>query len=167
VKKELTDKERLFVAEYRVDSNSTQAAIRAGYTDNEDSARTIGSRLYAKVHIKKAIYEDIQKLEKKTGITAEKVVRELWKIVKNDLRRCYDENGALLPIHRRPNRGYGNKISTFDRIQAAQLIGKHLKMFTDKIEVSGKVSIAERIKAGRERAIKSGKPPGGSGNPTD
>ena len=38
----LTDKQRAFCIEYPKDFNGTQAAIRAGYSDNPDSARNEG-----------------------------------------------------------------------------------------------------------------------------
>ena len=34
VKNKLTDKQRIFVAEYLIDRNATQAAIRAGFSEN-------------------------------------------------------------------------------------------------------------------------------------
>lgn len=49
--KSLTDKQERFIQEYLIDENGTQAAIRAGYSDHPDSARTEGSRLLAKANI--------------------------------------------------------------------------------------------------------------------
>lgn len=53
--KPLIPKHRKFVTEYLKDCNATQAAIRAGYSNLEASAGTIGSRLLQKVEIKAAI----------------------------------------------------------------------------------------------------------------
>lgn len=49
----LTDKQAKFVEEYCVDLNATQAAIRAGYSEN--AAQTIGSENLSKPIIKEAV----------------------------------------------------------------------------------------------------------------
>lgn len=49
----LTDKQAKFVEEYCVDLNATQAAIRAGYSEN--SAQEIGSQNLSKLIIKEAV----------------------------------------------------------------------------------------------------------------
>ena len=46
---ELTDKQDRFCYEYCIDFNATQAAIRAGYSEN--TARSIASTLLTKVNI--------------------------------------------------------------------------------------------------------------------
>ena len=50
MKKKLTDKQKIFVAEYLIDQNATQAAIRAGFSEN--GARQAGSRLLSNVDIR-------------------------------------------------------------------------------------------------------------------
>ncbi len=49
----LTPKQELFVREYLVDLNATQAAIRAGYS--ADTARQQGSRLLTDVDVQDAV----------------------------------------------------------------------------------------------------------------
>ena len=51
----LTPKQKLFVAEYLVDLNATQAAIRAGYS--EKRASEIGYQLLRKTTVQAAIQE--------------------------------------------------------------------------------------------------------------
>ena len=53
----LTVREQRFVDAYlgSARANATQAALAAGYTRNYGSARTLGARLLAKVHIRKAV----------------------------------------------------------------------------------------------------------------
>jgi phage terminase small subunit len=72
--RKLTPKQRLFIKEYLVDLNATQAAIRAGYsvyTANEQ-----GSRLLANVSIKSAIKEEMDKRAKRTEIDIDRVLLE-------------------------------------------------------------------------------------------
>ena len=71
----LNDRQQLFVNEYLVDSNATQAAIRAGYS--EKTAKQIGNRLLTKVDVAAAIDARRAKLTKKLEITQERVLQEL------------------------------------------------------------------------------------------
>ena len=53
--KALTDKQEQFCLEYLTDLNATQAAIRAGYSEN--TANEQGSRMLAKVNVQRRIAE--------------------------------------------------------------------------------------------------------------
>jgi phage terminase small subunit len=71
----LTPKQARFVAEYLLDANATQAAIRAGYS--KATAKQIGSRLLTNVDIRAAVDAKQAKINGKLEITAEKVLRDL------------------------------------------------------------------------------------------
>lgn len=71
----LNYKQQLFVAEYLVDLNATQAAIRAGYSVH--TAQRVGSENLYKPLIEAAIKAEIEKRKEAIGITAAEVVREL------------------------------------------------------------------------------------------
>ena len=91
----LSPKQARFVAEYLVDLNGTQAAIRAGYspkTANEQAAR-----LLAKASIFEAVQTGQAKRFNKLGITAERVLSEFARIGFSDVRNVFDETGRLLP----------------------------------------------------------------------
>jgi phage terminase small subunit len=161
----LTPKQRLFVKEYLVDLNATQAAIRAGYSAK--NAGKIGPELIGKTRIKEAIQVEMDARAKRTEITADRVLKELAKIGFADIKDFlayrtektvigYDDNGQ-------PIVDYANivelknsddvdgalvsevqvkdgqlKFKMHDKEKALELIGKHLAMFTDKQEISGK-----------------------------
>ena len=72
---ELTDKQKRFVEEYLVDLNATQAAIRAGYS--EQTAYSIGQRLLKKVEVQEAIQQAQNKRSERTQITQDEVIRRL------------------------------------------------------------------------------------------
>ena len=55
----------------------------------------------------------------------------------------------------------GIEVKTHDKRAVLELIGRHLGMFKDKVELSGQVAVADALLAGRRRA-KAGGP--GSGN---
>lgn len=157
----LTNKQRMFCHEYIVDLNMTQAAIRAGYS--KTSAHDIGSENLKKPEIKKKVDALMAERAKRTEITADRVLNELAKIGFADVRRIFnDADGLLKPsgidditaaaiqsieVVSRPsaevdedgNREieYVHKIKLTDKKGALELLGKNLKMFTDKHELTG------------------------------
>jgi phage terminase small subunit len=73
-----TDRRKLFVKEYLVDLNATQAAIRAGYS--EKTAKQQAKNLMNMDAIQDAIQKEMHKREQRTDITADKVLNELAKL---------------------------------------------------------------------------------------
>lgn len=76
--KELTNQQKLFVSEYLIDRNATQAAIRAGYS--ETTARKQSRRLLGKVGIAAAIDKGVQALIQRNEITQDDVLQELVRL---------------------------------------------------------------------------------------
>jgi phage terminase small subunit len=74
----LTHKQQRFIAEYVIDGNATQAAIRAGYSGNR--AKEIGYENLTKPHIKALIEQKQKEQTEKAGVTAEAVIKELASI---------------------------------------------------------------------------------------
>ena len=79
----LTDKQQRFVEEYLVDLNATQAAIRAGYS--EETARAIGCENLTKPDIADAITEAMAARSKRVQVTADEVLRELVDVAMSDV----------------------------------------------------------------------------------
>ncbi len=73
----LNERERMFVHEYMVDMNQTQAAIRAKYSAK--TARTKGAQLFAKVTVKRAIQNRIDARWRDTIMSADEVKARLSK----------------------------------------------------------------------------------------
>jgi phage terminase small subunit len=78
----LTPKQALFVAEYLVDLNATQAAIRAGYS--ERTAEQQGSRLLQHPLIAEAIEAAMAKRSERVEITQDMVLARWWQIATAD-----------------------------------------------------------------------------------
>ena len=74
----LTPKQQLFVEEYLIDLNATQAAIRAGYSPN--NADKIGSELLGKTRVSEAIKIAMAERSRRTGINQDRILAELAKI---------------------------------------------------------------------------------------
>ena len=92
----LTPKQRLFVAEYLIDLNATQAAIRAGYSRNRADA--MGHENLRKPEIAQAVQGAMKAREDRTEVTQDRVLREYAKLAFLDPRRFYDELGRLIPV---------------------------------------------------------------------
>jgi hypothetical protein len=105
----LTDKQALFIAEYMVDKNATQAAIRAGYS--EDTAGKIGSENLQKPDIQKEIERRINDQIKRLSITADRVINRI-----NSIARSKTATNS-------------------DRLKALQMLGENQKLFTQKHEI--------------------------------
>ena len=103
----LTPKQELFISEYIIDSNATQAAIRAGY--KEKAAYATGAENLRKPQIKSLIDKAMKERALNNGITAEFVLNGIKAIAQG-----------------------GEKEN--DQLKAYELLGKHLKLFVDKVE---------------------------------
>lgn len=113
----MTPKQKRFVQEYLVDLNATQAAIRAGY--REQNARITASKNLARLDIQAAIAEGMGELARRTEITQGEVLAELKQIA---IAPASDAKGSDLR--------YANKI------RALELLGKHLGILTDRISIA-------------------------------
>ena len=158
--KGLTPKQAAFVAEYLIDLNATQAAIRAGYS--ERTAAVIGVENLRKPNIDAAIQEAQQKRAERTEITQDRVLQEYAKLAFLDPRRFYDSSGNLIDIPNLPadvaaaisgmdiaveKAGTDDsgapvfaqvrKIKLSDKKGALDSVARHLGMFNDKTGANG------------------------------
>lgn len=110
---ELQVKQKRFCEEYVIDLNATQAAIRAGYSSKTSVVQ--GSRLLSNANVQAEIQKLMNERSEKTGITAATVLERINRIA-NSAESKGEYQAAL---------------------KANELLGKHLKMFTDKTEITG------------------------------
>ena len=94
--KVLSPKQERFAAEYLVDLNATQAAIRAGYSAK--TAKEQGARLLTNVHIQAAVQKRRQQHQENTGLTVERVLQEAMRLAFFDIRKLADAEGNPIPI---------------------------------------------------------------------
>ncbi len=96
--KNLTPKQRIFIAEYGCDSNATRAAIAAGYSSNRpDRAGEIGYQLLQKTPIREAIERATELRLKELGVHTESILRDRVKVAKSDVRSLFRPDGTLKP----------------------------------------------------------------------
>lgn len=107
----LTAKEAGFVAEYLVDKNGTKAAERASYKN----ARIAAQRMLKRPHIQAALRAALKAQQERTLITADANLLAIDRLAKKAEKA--QEFGAA--------------------IRGRELIGKHYRSFTDKVELTG------------------------------
>ena len=167
----LTDKQARFVQEYLIDLNATQAAIRAGYSENK--AKVMASENLTTPYISDAIANAQAERSKRTEITQDMVLRELAKVGFSDLRNVFTKEGHIinpqdwddhtagavssLEVIRKPSAEmdeagnpsfeYVHKFKVWDKVSALEKVGKHLGMFPNKHEITGKDGGAIELEA--------------------
>ncbi|MGU1382765.1 terminase small subunit [Pseudomonas aeruginosa] len=92
----LTAKQRLFVDEYLIDLNATQAAIRAGYSTRR--ATEIGYQLLQRPEVAQAIQAAMAERSKRTEVEADYVIRRLREIDEMDVLDILEDDGSFRPI---------------------------------------------------------------------
>lgn len=153
----LTPKQEMFIQEYLIDLNATQAAIRAGYSPR--SANEIATENMAKPSIRARIDEALAQRSRRLGINQDRIINELAKIafinpadvinfnnatVKEDAEK--DNTAAILSVRVKTSTtdtgtSTEREVRINDKVKALELLGKHLGMFTEKIEHSGSMVI--------------------------
>jgi phage terminase small subunit len=141
----MTPKQEAFVREYLIDLNATQAAIRAGYSVK--TAAEVGHENLRKPQIAAAIQAGMDARAERTEITADYVLSGIREVAERCLER------APVMVGRGESRAqmvddHGNHVWSFDAAganKAFELLGKHIKLFTDKVEHTGKDGAAIQI----------------------
>jgi len=157
----LTPRQSMFVKEYLVDLNGTQAAIRAGYS--KKTAQEQSARLLSNVIISEAVAAGIAKRAAKIEINADYVLRRLAEIDQMDVLDIMNDDMSIKPVSEWPKvwrqylsgfdvaemfEGRGEdrdmvgilkKIKWPDKVKNLELLGKHIGVgaFSEKVQLSG------------------------------
>ena len=143
MKPTLTPKQATFVEEFLVDSNGTQAAIRAGYsprTANEQAAR-----LLANASVADAVAAARQLRAERVQVEADDVLRQVAHMLFVDVRRLVDDQSRPIPLHLLPDdvaaaiqsveitdhaHGRTFRYRLADRVAAVDKLMRHLGLFS-------------------------------------
>lgn len=171
----LTIKRAMFVQEFLVDLNGTQAAIRSGYAPA--SANVESCRLLADDRVVAAIQEAMDARAARIGISQDRVAIELAKLGFSNMLDYIDvpddgdvavnltgmtrEQAAALSevtTEEVTTGGGANtqttkrvKIKLADKRAALVDLGRHLGMFKERVELTGKDGGPVEVESARER----------------
>ncbi len=150
-------KQKTFCEEYLIDLNATQAAIRAGYSPK--TAYSIGNELLNKPEIRAHIGKAMAERSARTGVNADRVIRELARVafvnptevINIDTAEVYanasdDDKSAIASVKVKRTNGENSvsierEVRFADKLKALELLGKHLGMFTDNVNITGDVGV--------------------------
>lgn len=157
----LNKRQKLFVAEYIVDLNATQAAIRAGYS--EKTAGAIASENLKKPDIQAEIQKQMRKRAERVEITQDTVLRELaniafanatdfvrikdGQVVFSDTSKVAREKQSAISGIKRTQRSM--EIKTYDKVKALELLGRHLGMFDGNHAKNDQTAVESFLQATR------------------
>ena len=126
----LTEKQKRFIDEYLIDLNATAAAKRAGYS--ERNAEKIGHQLLEKTRVAQELAGRLKARMKRTEITQDSVLRNLKEIADRAIQ--FDDAPHMQAA-----------------LKAQELLGRHLGMFTDKVNLSGELTVSGLLQELRRR----------------
>nr|WP_288640555.1 terminase small subunit [uncultured Anaerobutyricum sp.]DAQ23900.1 MAG TPA: Terminase small subunit [Caudoviricetes sp.] len=148
----MTEKQKIFANEYLIDLNATRA-YRVAYPSvkKEEAAAVNGSKLLRNTKVAAYIQERMKERQKRTEITQDRVLEELAAIafakatdyaevkegqviIKDTANMDEQQVRAIAGIKEGK---YGIELKLNDKEKALELLGRHLGMFKDKLEVSG------------------------------
>ena len=148
----MTEKQKIFADEYLIDLNATRAYRKAYPSVKKDeTAAQAGSRMLRNVKVADYIQKRMQERQKRTEITQDRVLEELAAIafgkatdyaevkdgqviVRNTEELDEQQIRAIAGIKEGK---FGIEVKLNDKLKAIELIGRHLGMFKDKLEVAG------------------------------
>lgn len=138
----LTKKQEMFVEEYIIDLNATQAAIRAGYS--KKTAGQIGEQNLKKLEIQQAINEKLAEKKEKLIMKQDEILERLtqqgrreatdYQVVITE-KPVTNEKGDVVAIEKLPEI-VEVPTQNKDVIKALETLGKYYVMWTDKQEVT-------------------------------
>lgn len=148
----MTEKQKIFADEYLIDLNATRA-YRVAYPSvkRDETAAQAGSRMLRNVKVAAYIQERMEERQKRTEITQDRVLEELAAIafakatdyaeIKGECVRIKDTDTLneqqIRAIAGIKEGKFGIELKLNDKEKALELLGRHLGMFKDKVEVSG------------------------------
>lgn len=132
-----TDKQQMFIDEYLVDLNATQAAIRAGYS--EKTAYSQGQRLLKNVEVHARIEELKKTRAERLNLDAYWVLKRLKDISDRAMQQepVMEFNYETKSLE--PTGEY--QFDSAGANKATELIGKHIGMFKETIKHEGSMNV--------------------------
>ena len=151
----LNAKQRRFIEEFMIDLNATAAYKRTGYKAKGHGAEAAAARLLSNVEVAAAVEAAMKLRGEQTAISQDRVLRELAKVAFFNVKNALNNDGSVRPISELDDDtaaaltsvdiieiggGEGvviRRVRLADKLRALELLGRHLAMFRERVEVSG------------------------------
>ena len=146
----MTDKQKIFADEYLIDLNATRA-YRVAYPNvkKDETAAVNGSKMLRNTKVTKYIQERMEERQKRTEVTQDRVIEELAAsafakatdyveirggrvVIKDTVQLSDAQVRAISGIKEGAN---GIEIKLNDKEKALELLGRHLGMWNDKLDI--------------------------------
>lgn len=151
----MTAMDKRFVDEYLIDLDAKNAALRAGYkpATAKNAYKWLSDGKGSKPAVKAAIAKAEADRAARTGVSQDRVLMELARVGLANITDVVDGEGRIIPsasredtaaiasVKRRSGRVAESEVRMHDKVRALELMGRHLGMFTDKIEVEGNIPV--------------------------
>lgn len=149
----MTNSQKRFCDEYLIDFNATRA-YKAAYKScrKDETANVNGSKLLRKTKVQEYIAEKQQEMQERNKITQDTIIQELAKIALFNIKDIYNEDGTLKKVTELDDdtakaisgvkilqKAGAMKIilsKTNDKTKALELLGKHLGMFKENVNLT-------------------------------
>jgi phage terminase small subunit len=162
----------IFIAEVLAGASPSDAAERAGY------ARSAGYRLIKLPEVLEVVLQHRRDKLRELEVSENRVIGEIAKMAFFDPRNLFHQDGTPKAINElddltaaciaglevqelwegrgdaREQYGVVKKLKLADKKGALELLGRYLKLWTDRLEVSGPEALAERLRKGRQNVGK-------------
>lgn len=146
----LTPKQERFCQEYLVDYDGSKAAIRAGFS--KKTARVQAAQMLTLPDVQAYLSSKKTAIADKLSISQERTMQEIGRIAFQDVRKFYNEDGSLIPIHELDDDaaavlagmdveeiyaegekiGVVKKIKRYDKVKALEMLAKHYNIFKEQ-----------------------------------
>ena len=149
----MTNSQKRFCDEYLIDFNATRA-YKAAYKScrKDETANVNGSKLLRNTKVQEYIAEKQQEMQERNNITQDTLIQELAKIALFNIKDIYNEDGTLKKVTELDDdtakaisgvkilqKAGAMKIilsKTNDKTKALELLGKHLGMFKENVNLT-------------------------------
>lgn len=172
----LTLRQKVFVASYLTDLNEHRAMRAAGYSVSRHHGQYTTWNMMNKPVVQAAIRRAMHKRMERMRISADRVLIELGRIAFANMGDYVDwgahgvtlKDSDTLTSEQRaavsevteiftPQGGRTVKFKLHDKLKALNDLGRHMALFTDKLQVENTGSAEEKISKARERALNARK----------
>src|SRR5579863_1843135 len=153
--KELTPSKLVFITEYIKDFNGVKAVQRFKPGIDRKVANSVARSYLSQDCVQRELTRLIHKVEEKATTSVAEIIKELSMIAKTDINDAFYPNHTMKPLHEMPvylrraissakfkgptkeDISYTVEIKLWEKTKALELLGKHLAMWMDKLQLSG------------------------------